>query len=69
MAVPIRVSDSFDAGTPEPLFQTRVPPLLTPFRVGYTAAPDGQRFLLNNLVADGEPTVITIVSNWRAPAE
>jgi hypothetical protein len=65
MAVPIGTGASFDAGTATPLFQTRLPPILTPFRANYTVTADGQRFLLNNLAPDGEPSTITIVSNWR----
>jgi Tol biopolymer transport system component len=66
MVVPIGTGDSFDPGTAAPLFQTRLPPILTPFRAGYSATADGQRFLLNNLAPDAEPSTITIVSNWRA---
>jgi len=53
----------------EPLFQTRVPPVLAPFRIGYAVSPDGQRFLLNNVVLDAEPSAITVVRHWRAGLE
>jgi Tol biopolymer transport system component len=65
MAVPVGTGDSFDAGAGTPLFQTRLPQLLTPFRTEYSVTADGQRFLLNNLAPDGEPSTITIVSNWQ----
>jgi len=30
----------------------------------YAVSPDGQRFLMNNIIE--EPTPITIVLNWKA---
>jgi hypothetical protein len=39
---------------------------LTQVRTEYSVTADGQRFLLNNLAPDGEPSTITIVSNWQA---
>ena len=57
-------NDTFEAGSPRPLFETTLPPMLAPFRTGYALSPDGQRFLLNRLHPNPEPSVITIVVNW-----
>ena len=45
MAVPVGAGPSF--GVPKPLFQTRVPAGVEPFRTHYGATRDGQRFLVN----------------------
>jgi hypothetical protein len=69
MAVPVESSeDGFRPGAPKPLFQTRLE-----FDPGYeiNRAPrqydvtaDGQRFLLNQHVADAGDAPITVVVNW-----
>ena len=67
MAVAINEAATLERGAITPLFETRLPPMLAPFRRGYTVTPDGERFLLNNLVPDAEPSAITLVRNWRPP--
>jgi hypothetical protein len=47
----------------QPLFQTTLPNVLAPFRTSYAVSADGQRFLLNSLRPNREPSVIAIVSN------
>jgi Tol biopolymer transport system component len=68
MAVPVKLSATIEAGTPQPLFP------LSPFP-GIAAAPsiyapmrDGQRFLVN-APAGGEAAAappFTVVTNWQA---
>jgi hypothetical protein len=65
MAVPIAAGDSFQPGAPVSMFATRVPSgSLTGDRNHFVAAADGQRFLINNLVDDGNKQPITFVANW-----
>jgi len=67
MAVPIRLSangQNVDASAPIPLFATHVDGAVqNTFPQQYAVSPDGQRFLMNNIIE--EPTPITIVLNWK----
>jgi hypothetical protein len=51
---------------PKALFQTRVPPGVSPIRTNYVPTRDGKRFLVNTLSGDAAPAPITIVLNWQA---
>jgi hypothetical protein len=70
MAVDVKLSSTFEYGTPRSLFQTRavVTPLV--FTVStpssYTVTADGQRFLVNAPVEETAPTPIQVVLNWPA---
>jgi hypothetical protein len=70
MAMPVEsLANSFRAGTPKPLFQTGLefdPVLIGPGLAvrQYDVTPDGQRFLLNQHVADSADSPITVVVNW-----
>jgi eukaryotic-like serine/threonine-protein kinase len=64
MAVPVGPGPSF--GVPKPLFQTRVPIGVDPFRTHYDVSGDGQRFLVNTQIGDPAPNPITVVLNWTA---
>jgi eukaryotic-like serine/threonine-protein kinase len=67
MAVPITAGASFEAGAPAALFTTHVKlTSLTNQRNNYVVAADGQRFLVNNLVEEGNTQPITLVLNWAA---
>jgi hypothetical protein len=66
MAVAIAEGIALEPGAPAALFETRLPPVQAPFRRGYTITPDGERFLLNNLVPNAEPSTITLVRSWQA---
>jgi Tol biopolymer transport system component len=67
MAVPIESRDSFELGSPVALFKTSVPAgSLTGDRNHFVVAADGQRFLIINLVDDGNKQPITFVANWGA---
>jgi Tol biopolymer transport system component len=69
MAVPVESGDSFfRPGVPKPLFQTRLefdPAYSVDLLLRqYDVTPDGQRFLLNQHVADSTDAPITVVVNW-----
>jgi serine/threonine protein kinase/Tol biopolymer transport system component len=70
MAVPVRGTESFEVGTPQPLFVTRTvegPTTAPNLLQQYDVSPDGQRFLMNVPTggAAASPTV-TVVANWLA---
>ena len=56
---------TFEHRTPTALFGTRVGGIDTPGNY-YSVTTDGQRFILNNLVAEAAYTPITVVLNWTA---
>ena len=65
MAVPVMLDAkgvTVDAGNPVALF---------PLRPGavYTATSDGQRFLINQPTGDATASPITVVLNWKPPAQ
>ena len=67
MAVDVKIGDSFHAGAPRLLFQSRfMGPLLNTWR--YDVSPDGQRFLVMSDARNeaGAPEFITVVTNWLA---
>jgi serine/threonine protein kinase len=65
-AVAVNTSETFDSGTPQRLFQTRVPFLGSVYRSQYEVIGDGQRFLVNTLVDGAGSSPITIVMNWTS---
>ena len=68
MSVAVRAGATFEAGTPETLFQTRtygLPPA-TNYSQQYDVTPDGQRFLLNVDVSEVNAVPITVVLDWTA---
>lgn len=67
MAVPLNLGASVEPGSPLALFVTHTPAnRLTGDRNHYVAAPDGQRFLVNNLQDEGNTQPITFVMNWSS---
>ena len=50
---------TFSAGVPQSLFEARV-------IGGYDVSMDGQRFLINQTVAEDAPAPLTVVLNWTA---
>jgi Tol biopolymer transport system component len=65
VAVPIAGTQTFEVGVSQPLFATRIPPVLAPWRTNYAVSSDGQRFLVNSVVPEATPNVITIAVNWQ----
>jgi Tol biopolymer transport system component len=66
MAVPIAPKgDVLQAGTPAPLFATRVGGAVQFDRQQYVISPDGQRFLMNTVTEDARFSPITVILNWK----
>jgi WD40-like Beta Propeller Repeat len=65
VAVPIRGTDTFETGVSQPLFATRIPAVLAPYRTNYAVSPDGQRFLVNSVTPEATSSAITIAVNWQ----
>jgi serine/threonine protein kinase len=66
MAVDVKLGDnSFEAGVPKVLFQTRGLGYPGP-RNSYDVSPDGQHFLIISTPADTPATPVTVVTNWAA---
>jgi WD40 repeat protein len=63
MAVEVKAGSTFDTGAPEPLFRTQI--RSTDSGSQYDVSADGQRFLINTIVAE-EQSAITVVQNWTA---
>jgi len=68
MGVPVESGeDFFRPGAPKPLFQTRLevdPGSTNVVPRAYDVTPDGQRFVLNQHVADSTDAPITVIVNW-----
>jgi Tol biopolymer transport system component len=71
MATPIKMAadgQSIDIGPPVPLFSANVGLVIFPvLAANYAASPDGQRFLLNQVVRDAGGTPLRVVLNWSGP--
>jgi hypothetical protein len=65
IAVPIGGTDTFEVGVSQPLFATRIPAVLAPWRTNYAVSSDGQRFLVNSVTPEVAPAAITIAVNWQ----
>ena len=65
MSAEVKSGTSFEAGAPVALFEFRSGNGV-PFIAPFTAAADGQRFLLNTLVDESGGSPLTIVLNWTA---
>ena len=67
MAVSLKLNDNKvdEVGTPTALFplHTRPPDTLGPH---FAVSPDGQRFLVNTIVGEGETAPLTVILNWKA---
>jgi serine/threonine protein kinase/Tol biopolymer transport system component len=68
MAAPVTVSGStFEAGTPVALFLTRIASVGATLKHQYVVSGDG-RFLINT-VLDDDASPITLLLNWKPPAQ
>jgi serine/threonine protein kinase len=68
MAVDVKGSETFEAGTPHSLFRINTPDAagIGGAHCSYVPAPDGRRFLVNSRVEGAPPTPIVVVLNWTA---
>ncbi len=64
MAAEVKPGPTFEVGEPKALFQTQVKWI--DFGRQYDVSPDGSRFLINTLVAEGMNEPLTVVQNWTA---
>jgi Tol biopolymer transport system component len=68
MAVPVRLSPSFEAGPPKPLFQLRRrEPISTFDFFNYDVTPDGQRFVVNATKETTSPPLTIVLDRAAAP--
>ena len=66
MALPVRLTPAFEAGTPKPLFPLRLrEPVATIEFSNYDVAPDGQRFLVNT-ASETTPPPLTVLLDWAS---
>jgi len=62
MAVDVKLGQTFEMGTPKPLFQTQVSSFGSPNR--YDVSADGQKFLVNSTVQDTSHAPLVVILNW-----
>lgn len=65
MAVSVETAPAFNARTPEPLFRASLDPTSLAFGPAYAPAPDGQRFLVVEVIGDYEPHLVATL-NWTS---
>jgi eukaryotic-like serine/threonine-protein kinase len=66
MSVSVEAGDSFESGVPTKLFKASFPMLIPAYWGNYSVSPDGQRFLVSELVTETASTPINVVLNWTA---
>ena len=60
-------SGTFEAASPAPLFDVRVPAFIGGInQFPYAVAADGKRFLVNTTVGNAVEKPLTVVVNWLA---
>jgi eukaryotic-like serine/threonine-protein kinase len=64
MAVAIGEGEDFAPSVPEPLFRFEPNPLAVAFGSSYAPAPDGQRFVISELVGPAQPQLVATL-NWQ----
>jgi len=64
MAVDVKLGQTFEMGTPKPLFQTQVSSFGSPNR--YDVSADGQKFLVNSSVQETSVAPLRVIVNWAA---
>jgi Tol biopolymer transport system component len=70
MALPVKEGTNFNPGAPVALFQANQRALVaTSELVAYDVTQDGQRFLINTHVKNGEIQPMTVVLNWDAESK
>jgi Tol biopolymer transport system component len=63
-AVPVTLDSQFSLGMPKPMFRRRTVTGGSQGTMGWTIAPDGQKFLLNATIGDASRSTFTVVMNW-----
>jgi hypothetical protein len=66
MAVPTTIGVELEAGKPDALFEMNVHDLVFPYLKRYEVAPDGQRFVVQELIGRGSASPLTVLVNWPA---
>jgi eukaryotic-like serine/threonine-protein kinase len=66
MVVPTTIGPAFESGTPAPLFEMNVRDLAFLSGRRYDVTPDGQRFVVQELIGRVRPSALTVVVNWSA---
>jgi hypothetical protein len=70
MAVPVKEGPNFNPGAPIALFQAYQRTLVaTSELLAYDVTPDGQRFLINTHVKNGDVQPMSVVLNWDAESK
>jgi len=70
VALPVKEGANFNSGAPVALFQANArQPVATSEQVAYDVTQDGQRFLINTYVKNGEIRPMTVVLNWDADSK
>jgi eukaryotic-like serine/threonine-protein kinase len=70
LAVPVKEGANFNPGAPIALFQANQRALVaTSELLAYDVTPDGQRFLINTHVKNGEIQPMSVVLNWDAESK
>src|SRR5580658_6790404 len=70
LAVPVKEGANFNPGAPVALFQANQRALVaTSEHVAYDVTRDGQRFLINTRVKNGEIQPMSVVLNWDAESK
>jgi serine/threonine protein kinase len=68
VAVPVHPGANFEPGIPQTLFKVNFRRIDLGWNKQYIA-PDGQRFLVNTVLAESSDTPITVVTNWTIEHE
>ena len=70
IAVPIKATANFEAGSPETLFQTHTRQSISALdRVSYDVSADGQKFLIDTKVDEPNALPLSIILNWTSELE
>ena len=70
IAVPIKATANFEAGSPQTLFQTHIRQSISALdRVSYDVSADGQKFLIDTKVDEPNALPLSIILNWTSELE
>ncbi len=68
MAVSVKAGATLEAGTPTPLFRTRIHGArLALFQ--YSVSSDGKRFLINSLPREDAAAPLTLLTDWTSQSK